>query len=87
MEGDFTYELQSNGKKECVKQKECGCTECCDFNCCDELDYFLHRTYETQFKDQYDSFEQYYEDWFEEFHHWWFTGENPPPKTEELANQ
>ena len=23
----------------------CPCEGCCDFNCCDELDYFMHRAF------------------------------------------
>jgi hypothetical protein len=54
----------------------CPCEGCCDFNCCDELDYFMHRAYEEhyQFEDNLGSFEDFYASWYTEFYTWWNTG-------------
>ena len=29
---------------------ECPCLGCCDFNCCDELDYFMHQAFNEVYK-------------------------------------
>ena len=33
------------GYCEVTEYEPCPCEGCCDFNCCDELDYFLHRAF------------------------------------------
>jgi hypothetical protein len=51
---------------------DCPCEGCCDFNCCDELDYFMHKAFEEFYSDQYfGSFEAYYSDWYSDFAAWW----------------
>jgi len=57
----------------CVQK--CPCEGCCDYNCCDELDYFLHKAFEEMYSDQYTSFETFYDDWFADFYSWWYNGD------------
>ena len=40
----------------------CPCEGCCDFNCCDEVDYFMHRMwYETySLSGHYADYEDFY---------------------------
>jgi hypothetical protein len=53
----------------------CPCEGCCDYNCCDELDYFLHKAYEEMYSLEYTSFDDFYNDWYADFYKWWYTGE------------
>lgn len=38
--------------RQCIPQ--CPCEGCCDFNCCDELDYFMHKAFEEYYSQDYD---------------------------------
>lgn len=58
----------------CVK--ECPCEGCCDYNCCDELDYFLHKAFEEMYSSDYNGdFKSFYNDWFNDFYSWWYNGD------------
>jgi len=54
----------------------CPCEGCCDFNCCDELDYFLHTAYDDHYSQtgEFADFEEFYAHWYTDFYHWWVTG-------------
>ena len=56
-------------------EEPCPCPGCCDYNCCDELDYFLHKAYEQMYHEQYTSFDSFYQDWYNDFYNWWYTGD------------
>ena len=61
--------------RKCVEttdEPECECEGCCDFDCCDELDYFLHKAYHEMYSNEYNSYEEYYDDWYDEFKAWWY---------------
>jgi hypothetical protein len=53
----------------------CPCEGCCDYNCCDELDYFLHKAFEEMYVDQYSDFESFYAEWYADFYTWWYNGD------------
>jgi len=58
-------------------ERTCPCEGCCDFNCCDELDYFMHVAYAEAYSNSpsgvhhYGSYEAFFNDWYEEFYTWW----------------
>lgn len=59
-------------------EKTCPCEGCCDFNCCDELDYFMHVAYAEAYSNgvhgdiqPYGSYEEFFNDWYGEFYAWW----------------
>ena len=58
-------------KSYCFVIDKCPCEGCCDFNCCDELDFFMHRAYHDYYSKEYGAFEDYYEQWYQDFYHWW----------------
>jgi len=69
---DSTYEYNPvTGQCE----KPCPCEGCCDYNCCDELDYFLHKAFEEMYSDQYGNFDSFYADWYADFYTWWYSGD------------
>lgn len=51
----------------------CPCTGCCDFNCCDELDYFMHRAYSESYTDDenYINYADFFAEWYDDFYEWW----------------
>ena len=56
--------------------EKCPCEGCCDYNCCDELDYFLHKAFEEMYSDSYgNDFDSFYADWFGDFYTWWYNGD------------
>jgi len=56
--------------------EKCPCEGCCDYNCCDELDYFLHKAFEEMYSDSYSGdFDSFYADWFGDFYTWWYNGD------------
>ena len=62
----------------------CPCEGCCDFNCCDELDYFMHVAYAQAYSNSasgvtthYGTYEAFFDDWYSEFYAWW----NPAGKS------
>ena len=62
--------------RECEDSREpCPCEGCCDFNCCDELEYFMHRAYEESYKhmEGYSTYMTFYEKWYEDFYLWWLS--------------
>ena len=54
-----------------VELEPCPCDGCCEFNCCDELDFFMHKAFYDYYNTQYDSFMAFYNDWYDEFYRWW----------------
>ena len=56
-------------EKKCIDK--CACEKCCEFNCCDELDYFMHKAFEEFYVTQYNSFSDYYAEWYNNFYEWW----------------
>ena len=56
----------------CDQIQQCPCDGCCDFNCCDELDYFMKRAYYDVYNDTYGTFEAFYDSWYEDFYDWYF---------------
>jgi hypothetical protein len=52
----------------------CPCEGCCDFNCCDELDFFLHKAFDDHYHTHYAKFDAFYADWYHDFYHWWVGG-------------
>lgn len=53
----------------------CPCEGCCDYDCCDELDFFLHKAYAEMYAGEYSTFEDFYNDWFQDFYKWWYNGD------------
>ena len=68
---DPTYEYKEDG----LCHPPCPCEGCCDYNCCDELDYFLHKAFEEMYVDQYSNFDSFYADWYADFYTWWYNGD------------
>ena len=58
-----------------ICKEDCPCEGCCDYNCCDELDFFLHKAYEEMYSSEYGSFLEFYNNWYHEFYSWWYTGD------------
>jgi hypothetical protein len=62
--------------------KECPCVGCCDFNCCDELDYFMHVAFNEAYSKSatgvvtYPEYKDFFNAWYKDFYHWW----NPEDK-------
>ena len=46
----------------------CPCEGCCDFNCCDEVDYFMHKAFFEYYHDSYANFTAFYDDFYGEFY-------------------
>jgi len=82
---------------EIIQTPLCPCDGCCDFNCCDELDYFMHKAWYEHYSttDDYTDFMDFYDAWFAEFYSWWHSApegyevpveeepEYPEPEVEE----
>ena len=61
-----------NGECTLVPELEpCPCEGCCDFNCCDELDFFMHKAYYDYYNTQFGTFMEFYNQWYDEFYRWW----------------
>ena len=54
----------------------CPCEGCCDYDCCDQVDYFMHRAYAEvyQYEADYPSYTAFYNDWYNDFYNWWDSG-------------
>ena len=58
--------------KTCIQK--CPCEGCCGFNCCDQVDFFMHRAYEEIYHQKYATYAAFYLEWQSAFEEWWSTG-------------
>ena len=65
----YTFNPETNTCK--VELLPCPCEGCCDFNCCDELDFFMHRAFYDYYNQEYPNFMAFYKEWYTEFYSWW----------------
>ena len=54
-----------------VELEPCPCEGCCEFNCCDELDFFMHKAFYDYYNEHFTTFLEFYEAWYAEFYAWW----------------
>ena len=63
-EKSVTYN-PTTGTCEITEYEPCPCEGCCDFNCCDELDYFLHKAFYEYYQGPYaGNFNAFYDDMY-----------------------
>lgn len=67
------------GTCDVTEYEPCPCEGCCDFNCCDELDFFMHKAFIEHYHSEYhEDFLEFYDAWYRSFYAWWHAPSTEP---------